>query len=378
MIPSPDPGDDTFAHRGPVREEWLGQVIEPALKPHLAIIDAHHHLWDRPGETYDLGSFLADTATGHRIIATILVESRSHYLVDGPPELRSLGETAYGRAVADCVQREHPNGPRIAEAIIASVDLSLGDAVQEILPQHQVSSGGRLRGVRHVSVWDEDRRLNSPAYPAPRQLLLDPEFRRGFAALGRTGLVFEAWCFHPQLSEVVDLARSFPDTLIVLNHLGTPVRIGRHGQDPERAFADWRVGLEAVATCPNVVLKVGGLGMRTFGLELERRDKPAGSLELCELWGPWFRVAVEAFGPQRCMLESNFPVDKGAFSYAVLWNAFILLSDGFSAKEKADLFALTAARTYGLPDLLVLGQERHADNTDADRTDLHELQTGRG
>jgi L-fuconolactonase len=356
-------GELLEAHRTPVRPEWLATTTEPVLEPALPIIDAHHHLWDRPDDPYGADEFLADTGagagtgTGHTVIASVFVECGTHYQPDGPVELRSLGETRFARQVADAYAGHQT---RIAAGIVSHVDLTLGKRVRTILDRHREAAGGRLKGVRHACAWDEDVRLNPPVYPFGPRLLSNPRFRAGFAELARADLVFDVWCFHPQLPEVADLARAFPDVRIVLDHLGTPLRIGRYQGDPG-VFPTWRSAITELAGCPNVFVKIGGLGMPTFGADLGRRPHAPGSAELAELYRPWFEVTLAAFGPDRCMFESNFPVDKGSLGYVVLWNSFKRLSAKLSDDERSALFSRTAARVYDLPVLDPAG-DRHGDD----------------
>lgn len=357
MTAPPRLGELLEAHRPPIRTSWLATATEPVLDPALPIVDAHHHLWDRPGQEYGAEEYLADAGSGHNVVASIFVECRTHYLSEGPTALRSVGETRFARRVADeCAGQ----ATRVAAGIVSQVDLTLGAGARDVLDRHREAAGGRLKGIRHVCAWDEDVRIISPTYPVGPRLLSDPRFRAGFAELARANLAFDVWCFHPQLPEVTDLARAFPDVPIVLDHLGTPLRIGRYQGDPD-VFAAWRSAITDLADCPNAFVKIGGLGMPTFGADLGRRLRAPGSSDLVELYRPWFDTAVEAFGVNRCMFESNFPVDKSSLSYVVLWNSFKRLSTGLSETERSALFSRTAARVYDLAIPNPAG-DRHGDD----------------
>lgn len=332
----------------PVREDWLARLSEPALEPDLPIIDPHHHLWDRPGWRYLLPDLLADMATGHNIRATVYVQARSFHRADGPEELKSLGETEFVNGVA-AMSASGTYGPsRVCAGIAGRVDLSIGARASDVLQRHMAVAPDRFRGIRHIVAWDADESLLNPGNPAPKGLLLDAQFREGFACLAPLGLSFEAWLYAPQLPELIDLARAFPETRIVLNHFGGPLGMGVYAGKREAMFAEWQANIRALAACPNVFAKLGGLGMRINGFGFEDQAEPPDSDALVAAWKPYMHAAIEAFGAGRCMFESNFPVDKGSYSYGVFWNACKKLASGASAAEKAELFFGTAARFYRL------------------------------
>ena len=327
------------------RQAWVAQHREEALDRDLAIVDAHHHLWDHPGDRYLLDELRADTGTGHRVVQTVFVECMSKYRTDGPEQLRPVGETAFVAGIAEASERAP--GPVIA-GIVGFADLGLGDAVEEVLAAHVEAGGGRFRGVRHASAWDADPDVGNAHTTPPPGLLADPSFRDGLAALGRAGLSFDAWLYSPQLPELTDLARAHPDVPVVLDHLGAPLATGSYAGRREEVLASWRASLADVAACPNVTLKLGGIGMPTLGPDWRSRPTPPTSEDLAEVWGEHVRWAVEAFGPDRCMFESNFPVDGWTVGYDVLWNAFKRMTSGASAGEREALFSGTARRTYRL------------------------------
>src|SRR5262249_37638949 len=226
--------------------------------------------------------------------------------------------------------------------------LTWATLAERVLPAHMRPGGPRSRGPRHISAWDADASIRNPAYSPPRGLLGDKNFGEGFAVLGQLGLSFDAWLYHPQIDEVRDLARAFPETKIVLNHVGGPIGIGAYAGKHKQVFPGWAASIKALAACPNVYVKLGGLGMRMGGFGFHEQSEPPSSETLAATWRPYIETCIDAFGPSRCMFESNFPVDKGSYSYPVFWNACKLLTKGASDAEKADLFGGTARKCYRL------------------------------
>ena len=333
----------------PVRPEWLDRWHEEVLEPDLPIVDPHHHLWDRPGWRYLLDELLDDLTRGHRIVATVFVQCRAMHRAAGPEELRPVGETEFVNGVA-AMSASGIYGPtRICAGIVGHADLRLGDRVQDVLEAHRQAGGGRFRGIRHIAAWDADPVTLNPGNPAPPELLADPAFRAGFARLAPLDLSFDAWLFHPQIPELTDLARAYPHTAIVLNHVGGPLGIGTYAGKRNEVFAAWRAAIRDLADCPNVAVKVGGLGMRINGFGFERAPDPPSSEALAAAWRPYVETCIEAFGASRCMFESNFPVDKGSYPYAAYWNACKRLTRGARPEEKASLFSKTVARFYRIP-----------------------------
>lgn len=329
------------------RDQWLAQVQEEVLEPDLPICDPHHHLWDHPGRRYLLDELLADTGSGHRVVATVFVECMSMYRAGGPAAMRPVGETEFVNGVAAMSASGRYGPTRVAAGIVGFADLTLGDRVGGVLDDHMAASS-RFRGIRHAVGWDASDQVRSSHTNPPPGLLGDARFRRGFAELGRRNLTFDAWLYHPQIPELTDLARAFPGTTIVLDHLGGPLGVGPYAGRRGETFAQWKGALRELARCPNVVAKLGGLVMPINGLGFHRRERPATSAELLEATRDWYLHAIECFGPDRCMFESNFPVDRASCSYHVLWNAFKSLAVGFGAGDKAALFHDTAARVYRL------------------------------
>ena len=330
-----------------VRPDWLALRCEEPLEPDLPIIDPHHHLWDHPGNRYLLADLLEDAGSGHRIVATLFVECRAMYRADAPLELRSLGETEFVNGIA-AMSASGGYGPtRACAGIIGNVDLRLGSRAVDALEAHMAVGGGRFRGIRNVSAWHQEGIRATTSNP-PGGLLLDPAFREGFACLARLGLSFDAWLMHTQLDDLLDLARAFPDTTIVLDHVGGPIGIGSYAGKRQEVFASWSAAIRELARCPNVHVKLGGLGMHLFGFDFHARELPPSSQDLAQAWKPYIETCLSAFGAGRCMFESNFPVDKGSCSYGVLWNAFKRLTTGCTADEKTALYSGTACKVYRL------------------------------
>jgi predicted TIM-barrel fold metal-dependent hydrolase len=329
------------------REQWLAQVTEEILEPERPICDPHHHLWDYPGRRYLLDELLADTGSGHHIVATVFVECVSMYRADGPEAVRPVGETEFVNGVAAMSASGRYGPTRVGAGIVAFADLTLGDRVGAVLDAH-LEASPRFRGIRHSVAWDKSDQVRSANTNPPPGLLGDSRFRQGFAELGRRGLTFDAWLYHPQIPELTDLANAFPDTTIVLDHFGGPLGVGPYQGRREEIFGYWKGALRELARCPNVVAKLGGLVMPLNGFGFHRRERPASSDELVRATRDWYLHAIDCFGPGRCMFESNFPVDKASCSYHVLWNSFKRLTADWSATDKTALFHDTATRVYRL------------------------------
>jgi predicted TIM-barrel fold metal-dependent hydrolase len=327
-----------------IRPAWLALTREEALEPALPIIDAHHHLWGAPREPYLLDDFLADSKGGHDIRASVFIECDTHYREEGDALFRPLGEVEFvAQAARQAAARP---GPRVAAAIVGCADLTAGAAIRPVLEAQIAAGDGRFRGLRVISAWHPDPAARGSLATPPPMLLLEPAFREGFAQLAPLGLSFDAWMYHTQLAELRDLADAFPDTPIVLNHLGGTIGIGPYADRGRHVRAAWSAALRDLSHCPNLHLKIGGLGMRLFGFGAHEQPRPPSSEALAEQWRPMVEIAVEAFGARRCMFESNFPVDKAGIGYTTLWNAFKRITARWSAAERAALFHDTAARFY--------------------------------
>jgi len=349
------------AHRHlAIDEAWLRLREEAPLEPRLPIVDAHHHLWDRSrAPRYMLDDLLADIGGQHRIVGTVFVESRAAWRADGPAAFRPVGETEFANGVAALSASGEYGDIRVCAGIVATLDLRAAEAGM-VIEAHLAAGGGRLRGVRQIAARHDSPDVRVSGSLPPAGLLADPAFRRGYALLGAAGLGFDAWVYHPQLNEVASLADAFPGTQVILDHTGGPIGIGPYRGRRDAAFAEWHAGMRALALRPNVAVKLGGLGMKLGGFDFHRQDRPPSSAQLAEAWKPYIDACIDAFGPGRCMFESNFPVEKGSCSYGILWNAFKRIASGASRDEKDQLFARTAARIYRLQGLSSAGAERAA------------------
>jgi predicted TIM-barrel fold metal-dependent hydrolase len=328
------------------RAEWLALTHEDVIDPQRRIIDPHHHLWDRQGNRYMLDELTDDIASGHNIVATVYVDCRSMYRASGPEAFKPVGEVEFANGVAAQSASGGYGSCAVNAAIVSHANLLLGEEVKAVLEAQIRAGNGRYRGIRHTSAWDADPAVAATYALRPKGLLADPQFRKGFACLSPLSLTFDAWLFHPQIPELADLARAFPDQRIILDHCGGPVGLGVYANSREETFKVWAAAIKGIATCPNVAVKLGGLAMNLLGYDFHTRAKPASSEELAAAWRPYMETCIEAFGPNRCMFESNFPPDKGQASYQVLWNALKRISAPYSEAEKNRMFEGTAAEVY--------------------------------
>lgn len=338
------------------RPDWLALHDEPVVLPALPIVDAHHHLWDRGHDRYGLDALLADLRDGHHVVATVHVQCGSQYRTAGPAAFAPIGETEFAGAIARRALAQ--GGPHVCAGIVGYADLR-SEAAPAVLQAHLAAEPVRFKGIRQAAAWDVDARLVNPAMGTVAGLFHDPAFQRGFRHLAPLGLSFDAWALHPQLGDVLALARSFPDTTIVLNHIGGPVGEGRFRGRHADVRPVWLRDMRALATCPNVVVKLGGLGLPVLGFGFSDVPVPLESTELARRMRPWVEPCIETFGAARCMFESNFPVDRQAYRYKLCWNAFKRLADDASDAERADLFHGTAARTYRLGAVADIGARPH-------------------
>ena len=352
------PGDSKGEYRGLYHRDdadlkvWLAKrPTEAALEPELPIIDPHHHFWDVPQQRrhYFLPDLLADIGGGHNIVSTVFLECGAMYRKAGPPEMAPVGEVEFVNGIAAMSASGNYGPCRVAEAIIGHANLTLGARVRDVLEAQIAVGGGRFRGIRYGLSQDASEAISKFASRiVPPHLARDPTFREGFAQLSKLGLSFESWQFHPQLPDAIDLARAFPDTTIILNHVGGVLGVGPYSGRRQEILAGWRKDIAELAKCPNVSVKLGGVGMTSFGFDFHERDTPPGSEELAAAWRQYIEPCIESFGPDRCMFESNFPPDKQSGGYTELWNAFKRITAGVSAADKKALYSGTAARVYKL------------------------------
>ena len=339
-------------------------MAEDILEPDLPIIDPHHHLWHRfhPGALpadphafevmgrryarYLLDEYLEDLRSGHNVRATVFVDCRSMYRAEGPEAIRPLGEVEFANGVAAMCDSGIYGDIGVCAGIVSKADLLLGDAVAEPL-EAMIAASSRFRGIRNSASYDADPNVLGPLAHLKPGLYLSDAFRAGFRQLAALGLSFDAWLLEPQLPELLDLARTFPEQPIVLDHVGTPLGSARYEGRRDERFAGWRDNIRKLAELPAMHVKLGGLAMSFCGFAPDDAER-GSSLWWAEQWRPYVETCIEAFGPERCMFESNFPVDKYGCDYAVMWNAFKRITAGASADEKTALYSGTAARFYRL------------------------------
>jgi L-fuconolactonase len=341
---------------------------EEILEPELPIVDPHHHLWDWPAAMlamlpppqhgfdkvfrlstrYLLDQLLADLRTGHNLRATVFVECGAMYRADAPAAFRPVGETEFVNGVAAMCASGVCGDVRACAGIVGHVDLTLGAVVSEVLEAHLRAGGDRFRGIRHSASYDENPMVLGPLARTPANLYESQAFREGYASLSRFNLSFDAWLLEPQLPQLIELVRLYPGTPVVLDHVGTPLGVANYEGKRQERFAAWRDNIRKLASLPNVNVKLGGLAMPFCNFPSFMQTPPASSAQLASEWKPYIETCIEAFGVNRCMFESNFPVDRGSCTYPVLWNALKLIAKGYSAAEKSSLFSETAERVYRL------------------------------
>ena len=331
------------------RKLWLEQVIEDIIDPQRPIIDPHHHLWrDKTVDDYQLADLWEDTGSGHNIIGTVFVECSADYRKEGPEALRPVGETDYVSAAAEISSTQAADGRPPILGIVSHANLRLGDAVEEVIAAHLDAGKGRVKGIRHSAAYYPDPPAVDRYAGRTQHLLLDPDFRRGFTKLAPFDMSFDAWLLHPQIRELIDLARKFPETTIIFDHFGGPLGIGPYKGKQSEIYPQWKKDVADLAKCDNVVAKLGGLAMMINGWGWDERELPASSDDIVHAHQDYYLHMIDCFGPRRCMFESNFPVDKVSVSYSVLWNAFKKIGLRFSQDENELLFEGTAKWVYRL------------------------------
>ena len=330
-----------------MRADWLAQVREDIIDADRPICDPHHHLWDHKDNPYLLPELLNDVEAGHNVVSTVFVECSSMYRADGDEAMRPVGETEFVNGVAAMTASDNYGAIRACKGIVSFADFTLGAGVGAVLDEHMRLSD-RFRGIRHAAGWDASSDVrNSHTHP-PQHLFLQDDFRAGFQQLANRGLSFDAWLYHPQIPELTDLARAFPDTTIIFDHFGGPLGLGPYVGKDDEVFEQWSTDVADLARCANVHPKLGGIVMPLNGFGWHRRDTPATSDEIVGATGRYHRKAIELFGPERCMFESNFPVDKQSCSYHVLWNAFKKIAADYTESDRQWLFHDTATKAYRL------------------------------
>ena len=329
---------------------WLELTQEDVLDPDLPICDPHHHLWDKPGDRYMIDEISRDVGSGHNIVQTVFVEVDAMYRSSGPEEMRPIGESEWVRGIGAQSDSGLYGRTKVATGIVGYANLNLGSSVEPVLEAMESVSGGRFRSVRHTCSWDEYEPLRSHRSGWPG-MMAETKFREGLSKLIDRGHSFDALVYHPQLSELTELVDAFPNGVFVLNHIGRPLGVGPYQGHRDKVYEVWKKDMAKLAERSNVLVKVGGLGNRVSGFGWDTQPEPPNSQELVEKTSPYYLYTIEVFGPERCMFESNFPVDKNSYSYKTIWNSFKRMTQGFSSTEKTWLFHDTAAKAYRLPAL---------------------------
>jgi L-fuconolactonase len=326
---------------------------EPIVEPDIPIIDAHHHLFDRlplphiPALRYMFDEYLADVTAGHRIVASVYVETQAFARQDGPEMVRPLSEIEFANGVGAIAASGRYGDCRICAGIVGYADLRFGDAIGDYLDRALEFAPERFRGIRQVTLDDPSPApFRYVAHRPPQGIMQSAGFRPGFRQLAKRGLTFDAAVFHQHLPEVAELADAFPDTTIVLNHMGQAMGMEMDERGRAEVFQKWRELLRNLARRSNVMCKIGGLGLPFWGFGFEERADPIGYMELATTWKPYVETAIEAFGADRCMMESDYPPDSRSCGFVPLWNALKYIVRTASPEEKAALFHGTAARVY--------------------------------
>ncbi len=338
--------------RFPVRLDWLARRQEEILEPDLAIVDTHHHMREGAGQRYMFDELLADVNSGHKVVATVFMQSGTKtgamYRADADPDFAPVGETEFANGIAAMGASGGYGPARLCAGIIGAADMTLGSRLRPVLEAHIHAGGGRFRGIRQSLTWDAWEGLCPPSEQHRKAVLESPKMRESLACFAPLGLVYEAWVNYPQMPTMIGHMKACPDTSFVLNHLGGPLHVGPYANDRAQRFAEWKAALRSAAELPNVVCKLGGIGMHYAGFEFHKNPEPPSSQMLADAWRPYVETCIEAFGAKRCVVESNFPVDKAVCSYPILWNALKRMTAGASADEKTAIFSGTAKRVYRL------------------------------
>ena len=331
----------------PQTPEWYAAVQEDIVDAERPIIDTHHHLWENTSMwgRYVLDDLWADTESGHNIEKTVFIDCRSGYRTDGPEHLRPVGETEFVAGVA-AASAERAGAATIA-AIVSHANMRLGATVEEVLAAHEEAGQGLFRGIRHAGPSDSTGTLTNAGrgWPCPYG---EADFREGVRTLGKLGYTYDTWHFFHQNRDYLALAQAVPDTTMILDHFGTPLGVGAYAGRQEEIFAQWKDDIAAIAERPNVFAKLGGLAMPDNGFGWDKRDTPPTSDEFAAAQRRYYLHTIECFGPERCMFESNFPVDKLSVSYHVMWNGMKKIVADFGEEEKHAMFRGTAEKVYRL------------------------------
>jgi predicted TIM-barrel fold metal-dependent hydrolase len=331
-------------------DDWLNQHREAVIDPDREIVDPHHHLWPKGNErgiVYDLDDLWRDTDDGHKVTQTLFMECGAAYRESGPEHLKPVGETEFVAKAATLSKTGL--GKTTISALIAHADLRLPEeTLDEVLDAHIEASNGLFRGIRHSGPFDRASEHFRIRPRSPEGLYRGEGFRRGVERLGARGLTYDTWNYHHQISDFRDLAADVPGTTIILDHFGTPLGVGPYEGKREENFGKWQDDIAAVAECPNVFMKLGGLAMPDNGFGWHERDTPPSSDEFVEAQAKYYHHTIRCFGPDRCMFESNFPVDRLSLSYRTLWNGLKKIAADYTETEQQAMFARVARQVYSV------------------------------
>jgi predicted TIM-barrel fold metal-dependent hydrolase len=328
------------------RDDWLAQTNEDPIVPEMEIVDPHHHMWNRDGTAYELGKLWQDTGAGHKVVQTVYIECGSNYYADVGAGFAPVGETAYAAGLAALAARD-PSNAQIA-GIVAHADLRR-ENLCDVLDAHALIGGELFKGIRHALAWDDESSAFKIQSRGCAGLAYDTDFRRGLTLLGERGLTYDTWHYHHQNKDFLSLAKAVPGTTLVLDHFGTPLGVGQYAGKRDNIFAAWKDDMSALADCPNVIAKLGGMAMPDNGYGWHALDTPISSSVFMEVQKQWYDYVIERFGPERCMFESNFPVDRASIGYNVLWNGLKKIAAEYPPQVQAQMFAGTARKVYRLP-----------------------------
>jgi predicted TIM-barrel fold metal-dependent hydrolase len=327
------------------------------LFPSLPVIDSHHHLWHRPkpdawSEQIPCMRFLLDDyleylGTEHRVVASVTVANMfGMFRASGPSDLRWVGETEFLNGQAAMAASGKYGPCLVGHGLIANLDFCIGERVEDVLEAHLAAAPQRLKGIRQPGQWDPDENVIGPGGPRPH-LYLDPTFQAGVGRLEALGLSFDGLLFAPQISEFTALAQRFPQTQMILNHVGVPLGVGRHAGRRDEQFPHWRQDMADLAACENVAVKLGGLGTSVSAFPSFQLGTAATAEDLARDWRPYVDTTIELFGAGRCMFESNIPTDRSG-SFDAVCGAFKLLAAECSDAERRSIFFETANTVYRL------------------------------
>ena len=331
--------------------EWIAQIKEEIINPELPIIDPHHHLWN--GDNQLAGSFPylienlnEDTFSGHNIVGTIFMECAQGYYLDGEEKYKPVGETEF---VINLIKdSEKLSKSTNIMGIIGFADLMLGHEVKDVLNTHLSKGEGLFRGIRHAAGWDKNNEIHNSHSNPIENIYHNKSFMKGAEELINLKLTFDAWHYHHQINDLSIFAKKYPELTIIHDHFGGPLGVGPYEGKKEEIFKKWKDDISLLSESKNVFAKLGGLAMPVNGWNFHKQNKPASSDQIVDMHHEYYLHTINCFGVERCMFESNFPVDRRSVSYHVIWNAFKKMVLGYSDEDKNKLFFKNAKDVYGV------------------------------